>query len=76
MGCFGSIPNYTGGEFDRVVRERNILANAILAYLSECDNPVPDYMYRRTLRNHMRELVGAPPEPKSRAVGQSQDTRP
>lgn len=40
------------------------LQKAVLAYLSECDNPVPDYGYRRTLRNHLRQIVGAPPEPK------------
>lgn len=40
------------------------LKNAVLAYLSEYDNPVPDYNYRRTLRNRLRELSGAPDEPK------------
>lgn len=35
------------------------LEKAVLAYLSECDNPVPDYNYRRTLRNRLRELTGA-----------------
>lgn len=44
------------------------LQKAVLAYLSECDNPVPDYGYRRTLRNHMRALVGAPDEPKPRST--------
>ncbi len=39
------------------------LEAAVLAYLSEFDNPVPDYGYRRTLRNNLRKLVGAPPEP-------------
>jgi hypothetical protein len=37
---------------------------AILDYISECDNPVPDYNHRRTLRNHLRVLVGAPSEPQ------------
>jgi hypothetical protein len=36
------------------------LSEAVLAYLSECDNPVPDHGYRRTLRDHLRKLVGAP----------------
>jgi hypothetical protein len=39
------------------------LKEVVLAYISECDNPVPDYSYRRTLRNHLRKLVGAPAEP-------------
>lgn len=38
------------------------LKRAVIAYLSEFDNPVPDYNYRRVLRNRMRELAGAPPE--------------
>lgn len=42
------------------------LEKTVLAYLSECDNPVPDYTYRRLLRNQLRELVGAPPEPPPR----------
>lgn len=41
------------------------LKQAVLDYLSECDNPVPDYAYRRVLRNRLRELTGAPPEPRS-----------
>lgn len=43
------------------------LQKAVLAYLSECDNPVPDYGYRRTLRDHLRQLTGAPAEPPTRA---------
>lgn len=39
---------------------KGALKKAVLAYLRECDNPVPDASHRRTLRNHMRELVGAP----------------
>lgn len=41
------------------------LKDAVIAYLSECDNPVPDYVHRRTLRNYLRQLVGAPAEPKN-----------
>ena len=44
----------------------NELKKYLLDYLSEVDSPVPDYGYRRTLRNHMRVLVGAPAEPKPR----------
>lgn len=44
------------------------LRDAVLAYLSEYDNPVSDYGYRRTLRNHLRELSGAPKEPPPRAL--------
>lgn len=40
------------------------LEKAVLAYLSEMDNPVPDYSYRLVLRNRLRELIGAPPAPK------------
>ena len=43
------------------------LQNAVLAYLSEIDNPVPDYGYRRTLRNQLREITGAPAEPPPRS---------
>jgi hypothetical protein len=39
------------------------LKDAVLAYISECDNPAPDYAHRRTLRNYLRKLVDAPPEP-------------
>jgi hypothetical protein len=42
------------------------LSEAVLAYLSEYDNPVADPVYRRSLRNRLRELVGAPPEPARR----------
>lgn len=42
------------------------LEAAVLSYISECDNPAPDYSHRRTLLNHLRELVGAPAEPKPR----------
>lgn len=40
------------------------IKRAVLAYLSEIDNPVPDYGYRRTLRNQLRRMVGAPDEPR------------
>lgn len=53
----------------------NELKKYVLDYLSEVDNPVPDYGYRRTLRNHMRVLVGAPDEPKPRALSQRQGER-
>jgi hypothetical protein len=42
------------------------LKEVVLAYISECDNPVPDYGHRRTLRNYLRKMVGAPPEPPAR----------
>jgi hypothetical protein len=44
-------------------RDLDELSAAVLAYLSECDNPVPDYSLRRVLRNRLRELVRAPREP-------------
>lgn len=43
------------------------LQKAVLAYLSEFDNPVPDYSYRRTLRNQLRQMTGAPAEPPPRS---------
>jgi len=46
------------------VSEEYTLKDVVLAYLSECDNPVPDPSHSRTLRNWLREMVGAPPEPK------------
>ncbi len=42
------------------------LKRYVLFYLSEVDNPAPDYGYRRTLRNHLRILTGAPTEPNPR----------
>jgi hypothetical protein len=42
------------------------LQKAVLAYLSEVDSPVPDYGYRRTLRNQLRQMTGAPAEPPPR----------
>lgn len=47
----------------------NELKKWVLDYLSEVDNPVADYGYRRTLRNHIRVLVEAPAEPKPRDPG-------
>jgi hypothetical protein len=43
------------------------LEKAVLAYLSEVDNPVPDYTYRRMLRNQLRQMTGAPAEPAPRS---------
>jgi hypothetical protein len=48
-------------------KEISQLRKAILAYLSEHDNAVPDYSYRRVLRNRLRELTGAPAEPPPRS---------
>lgn len=42
------------------------LKQAVLDYLSETDNPVPDYTQRLNLRNYLRLLTGAPPAPKRR----------
>jgi hypothetical protein len=39
------------------------LRKAVRDYISEYDNPVPDYALRRSLRNQLRELSGAPAEP-------------
>jgi hypothetical protein len=46
----------------------NELKKWVVDYLSEVDNPVPDYGYRRTIRNHIRVLVEAPSEPKPRSA--------
>lgn len=51
------------GEENRVTHD---LRQAVREYISECDNPVPDYSHRRTLRNRLRELAGCPPEPRPR----------
>jgi hypothetical protein len=58
----GSKPS--GRPYDQI--EASALKTAVLEYLSECDNPVPDAMYRRTLRNKLRQMVGAPAEPPPR----------
>lgn len=42
------------------------LKQAVLDYLSEIDNPVPDAGQRRNLRDHLRALTGAPKEPPPR----------
>jgi hypothetical protein len=42
--------------------ENRALHEAIRAYISECDNPVPDYNHRRALRNFLRKLAGCPDE--------------
>jgi hypothetical protein len=47
--------------------EHQKLKQAVLDYLSECDNPVPDYMYRWNLRNNLRTLTGAPAAPAARS---------
>jgi hypothetical protein len=79
----GAVENAEGGEVGRVCRRifewrpimnpdalvdyDNSLKKAVLMYLSEYDNPVPDYNYRRMLRNRLRELTGAPAEPAPRS---------
>ena len=40
------------------------LRQAVWDYLSEVDNPVPDYGLRVLLRNRLRELVSFPAAPK------------
>lgn len=42
------------------------LRQGVLDYISECDNPVPDALNRRTLRNILRKLSDATPEPPLR----------
>jgi hypothetical protein len=44
--------------------ETHDLRQAVRDYISEIDNPVPDYGHRRVLRNRLRELAGCPPEPQ------------
>lgn len=41
------------------------LKQAVIEYLSEMDNPVPDFRQRHILRDHLRRLSGAPPEPRA-----------
>ena len=48
---------------DEAESHKGPLADAVREYISEYDNPVPDYNYRRTLRNRLRELAGCPAEP-------------
>jgi hypothetical protein len=63
----------SGKPYDQIERNTAVksefeeLKLAVLKYLSECDNPVPDYGYRRTLRNYLRTLAGAPKEPLPRS---------
>lgn len=57
------------GELERLTPKTDAthdLRQAVRDYISECDNPVPDYGHRRTLRNRLRELAGCPPEPGPR----------
>jgi hypothetical protein len=49
-----------------VEAENIALHEAVSAYLSEIDNPVPDAIYRKTLRDRLRKLVGAPDQPHRR----------
>jgi hypothetical protein len=51
-----------------VTAEYGELKLAVLKYLAEFDSPVPDYSYRRTLRNYLRALTGAPKEPPPREI--------
>lgn len=46
----------TDGEAKIIMYDR--LRRAVVDYLSEVDNPVPDALYRNVLRNRLRELVG------------------
>lgn len=46
--------------------ENTALREAVWAYLSEFDNPVPDAVYRKVLRDRLRKLVGAPDQPPRR----------
>lgn len=54
----------SNGAFEDLQRDYDGLRQAVLTYLREVDNPAPDYSYRRVLRNKMREVADAPPEPK------------
>jgi hypothetical protein len=47
-------------------QEHKALKDTVLEYLSEMDNPVPCSANRRSLRNKLRKLVGAPAEPPPR----------
>jgi len=42
------------------------LVKKVQDYLAEVDNPVPDYSYRKLLRDRLREHVGAPSEKGAR----------
>lgn len=59
-------PRAIARDLEKASGEKERLQKAVRAYLSECDNPVPDYNYRRTLRNQLRQMVGAPDEPAPR----------
>ena len=51
----------TGKEaYDQLVR-------AVLDYLSEIDNPVPDATMRMILRDRLRAMTGAPDDPRLRS---------
>lgn len=56
------IVNETAKIAEKLEAENKELREAVWAYLSEFDNPVPDAMYRKTLRDKLRALVGAPPQ--------------
>lgn len=59
----------TEKEIAEIAREPSkyeTLRQAVLDYLSEIDNPVPDPVHRHTLRNHLRKLTDAPAEPPPR----------
>lgn len=44
------------------------IKEAVRDYISEFDNPVPDAVHRRFLRNRLRCMVGAPVEPPPREM--------
>lgn len=60
------MPTLSQIERDQYAEENSELRAAVWAYLSEFDNPVPDMMYRKTLRDRLRKLVGAPEQPAPR----------
>lgn len=49
--------------------EKDELKTAVLEYLSEMDNPAPDYLYRKVLRDRLRKLTGAPADPRRPSTG-------
>ena len=50
---------YPGLQFARALLAALPVVEALKAYEHECDNPVPDYMHRRHLREHLFKTIAA-----------------
>lgn len=63
-GGKGVVDNIDARCLGRIADQIEELRMAVRDYISERDNPVPDYGHRWLMLRRLRELADCPPEPK------------